>query len=121
MNQSTAHTAVESLAGKRILLTGGTTGIGRAIAKLLGSYGASIVTYGRHQEPLDEVLAAIREAGGRAGGLIADSSSAEDIQRVFQHVDDTLGGLDVLINCAALGAVQKKRPVARTPLRLQTL
>jgi NADP-dependent 3-hydroxy acid dehydrogenase YdfG len=104
MEQSTLHTAVESLVNKRILITGGTTGIGRAITLLLGSYGARIVTFGRHQEQLDEVLSAIREAGGQAEGIVADSAKQEDIQRVFQRVDETLGGLDILINCAALSA-----------------
>lgn len=99
-----AHTAVESLTGKRILITGATTGIGRAIAVLLGSYGAYIVTFGRKQEALDEALDAIRAAGGQAHGLIADSSNADDIRRVFAFADEKLGGLDVLVNNAALGA-----------------
>ena len=102
MEQPNPHTAVESLTDKRILITGGTTGIGRAVALLLSSYGANIVTFGRHQEQLDEVLAAIRQMGSRAEGIVADSASADDIQRVFQLVDQTLGGLDILINCAAL-------------------
>lgn len=100
----TAHTAVESLAQKRILLTGGTTGIGRAIGVLLGSYGARILTFGRHQQPLDETLAAIRQAGGTADGLVADVAKPDDILRIFEQVDTTLGGLDILVNCAALGA-----------------
>ncbi|CAN5257448.1 3-oxoacyl-[acyl-carrier-protein] reductase [soil metagenome] len=104
MEQPNPHTAVESLADKRILITGGTTGIGRAIALLLSSYGANIVTFGRHQEQLDEVLSAIRAAGGQAEGSVADVAKPDDIQRVFQQVDETLGGLDILINCAALSA-----------------
>ncbi|CCH02723.1 short-chain dehydrogenase/reductase SDR [Fibrella aestuarina BUZ 2] len=99
-----AHTAVESLTGKRILITGGTTGIGRAIAVLLGSYGAHIITFGRQQQALDEALDAIRAAGGQADGLIADSSKADDIKRLFAFADEKLGGLDVLVNNAALGA-----------------
>ncbi len=102
--QSTVHTAVESLADKRIVLTGGTTGIGRSIARLLSASGARIFTYGRHQEQLDEVLTQIRDAGGQADGVIADSANADDIQRVFQQADETLGGLDILINCAAIKA-----------------
>ncbi|MGV3558393.1 SDR family oxidoreductase [Larkinella arboricola] len=98
------HTATESLTGKRIIISGGTTGIGRAIAILLGSYGAHIFTFGRNQEPLDETLTAIREAGGQADGIIADSSKPEDIQRVFQQAEEKLGGLDILINSAALAA-----------------
>ncbi|GAB3939747.1 SDR family oxidoreductase [Spirosoma harenae] len=104
MEQPNPHTAVESLTDKRILITGGTTGIGRAIAILLGSYGARIFTFGRHQEQLDDVLAAVRETGSQAEGIVADSAKADDIQRVFQQVDQTLGGLDILINCAALAA-----------------
>ncbi|GAB4030056.1 SDR family oxidoreductase [Spirosoma jeollabukense] len=104
MEQPTPHTAVESLADKRILITGGTTGIGWAIALLLSSYGANIVTFGRHQAQLDEVLSAIRAAGGQAEGIVADVAKPDDIQRVFQQVDERLGGLDMLINCAALSA-----------------
>lgn len=103
MENPNIHTVVESLVDKRILITGGTTGIGRAIAVLLGSYGANIFTFGRHQEPLDEVLSAVRETGGRAEGIIADSTKPEDVARVFQQVEETLGGLDILVNCAALG------------------
>lgn len=105
MQQATqAHTQVESLEGKRILLTGGTTGIGRAIGILLGSYGATLFTFGRHQEQLDETLAAIREAGGKADGIIADAAKPDDIKKVFGQVDQQLGGLDILINAAALAA-----------------
>ena len=102
--QSTVHTAVESLANKRIVLTGGTTGIGRAIARLLCASGARIFTFGRHQEQLDEVITQIREAGGQADGIVADSASANDIRQVFQRADEALGGLDILINCAAIKA-----------------
>lgn len=102
--QSTVHTAVESLADKRVVLTGGTTGIGRAIARLLCESGARIFTFGRHQEPLDEVLTLLREAGGQADGMVADSASADDIRQVFQRADQALGGLDILINCAAIKA-----------------
>ncbi|MCK8495157.1 SDR family oxidoreductase [Spirosoma sp. RP8] len=98
------HTAVESLSGKRILLSGGTTGIGRAIGELMSSYGANVFTFGRHQEPLDEALSAMRSAGGQADGIVADSARAEDIQRVVEQAETKLGGLDILINCAALGA-----------------
>lgn len=102
--QSAVHTAVESLADKRVLLTGGTTGIGRAIARLLSESGARIFTFGRHQEPLDEVINQIRSDGGQIDGTVADSASADDMQRVFKQADEALGGLDILINCAAIKA-----------------
>lgn len=104
MENLNPHTVVETLVDKRILITGGTTGIGRAIALLLGSYGAKIVTLGRHQEQLDEVLDSVREMGCQAEGIVADIANADDIQRVFRLVDETLGGLDILINSAALSA-----------------
>ncbi|WP_080057229.1 SDR family oxidoreductase [Spirosoma aerolatum] len=104
MNQSPIHTAVESVVGKRILITGGTTGIGRAIAVLLGAYGAHIFTFGRHEEPLNEVIEQIRQGGGQASGILADIANTDDIQRIFEQADQNLGGLDMLINCAALAA-----------------
>ncbi|GAB3505895.1 SDR family oxidoreductase [Spirosoma knui] len=104
MENRKGHTQVEPLEGKRILITGGTTGIGQAIAILLGSYGAHVFTLGRHQEQLDEALGRIREAGGQADGMIADLSKQEEVERVFQQADQTLGGLDIFISNAALAA-----------------
>ena len=93
-----------TLAGKRILVTGGTTGIGRETVKLLVRQGAHVLTFGRSQGPLDEV---VREAGtgpGQVSGITADAGTREGVDTVFQSVDDTLGGLDMLVACAALGA-----------------
>lgn len=104
VNQVNAHTVVEPLAGKRILLTGGTTGIGRAVAALLSAYGAKIFTFGRTPEHLQEALDEIRQAGGQAEGIVADQSKPEDVQRIFEQADAVLGGLDILINNAAVPA-----------------
>ncbi|QJW88291.1 SDR family oxidoreductase [Spirosoma taeanense] len=102
MEARNAHTKVEPLEGKRILITGGTTGIGQAIAILLGSYKARIFTLGRHQEQLDEALSRIREVGGQADGIVADLSKQEDVERVFRQADRVLGGIDMFISNAAL-------------------
>lgn len=92
----------EAIAGKRILVTGGTTGIGRAIFLSLAQKQAKLLTFGREPEPLSELL---QLAGlPESCGLTADSCKADDIERVFAGVDDHLGGIDVLIACAALGA-----------------
>ena len=98
------HTEVTEIAAKRVLVTGGTSGIGRAVAALLGSYGARIFTFGRNQKPLDEALDYIRAAGGTADGVIADLTDPEDIKRVFAKVDEVFGGVDILVNNAALPA-----------------
>ncbi|OWK29852.1 SDR family oxidoreductase [Sphingomonas mucosissima] len=94
------------LAGKRILLTGGTTGIGRATLERLAAEGARVLTFGRHQEALDEALSGAREGGGDSElfGVIADSATEDGIEQVFAAVDEKLGGIDMLVACAALGA-----------------
>lgn len=97
------HTAEPPLSGKRILITGGTTGIGRAIAALLGSYGAKVFIFGRNAPELKDALAHIREVGGVAEGMTADQADRNDIDRVFAAADEALGGLDVLIANAGLG------------------
>jgi 3-hydroxy acid dehydrogenase / malonic semialdehyde reductase len=95
-----AHT---DLARKRILLTGGTTGIGRAALHLLAAEGARVLTFGRHEAELEE---AIGQAGGGGDlfGITADAATKEGIDAVFAALDDKLGGIDMLVACAALGA-----------------
>jgi len=91
-----------ALAGKRTLVTGGTTGIGRATVKLLAEEGARILTFGRHEEELRDSL---ENAGlAPACGMIADSATREGVGAVFEAVDQRLGGIDILVACAALGA-----------------
>ena len=93
----------ESLNGKNILITGGTTGIGRSTAILLAAQGANVLIFGRHEKELDDAMRDIQEAGGSVIGLTADVSNPEDIQRVFKELDQQFGTLDILINNAALG------------------
>jgi NADP-dependent 3-hydroxy acid dehydrogenase YdfG len=88
--------------GKSIVVTGGTTGIGRATAILLASHGAKVLVFGREQTLLDDALNAIQATGNKAIGLTADSSNKDDITRIFQTADKELGGVDILINNAAL-------------------
>jgi NADP-dependent 3-hydroxy acid dehydrogenase YdfG len=97
-----AKTPHETLAGKRVLVTGGTTGIGRATFLALAQEGAQLLTFGRDPDPLAQVL----ELAGlpERCGMTADSSNAQDLERVFEAVDKRLGGIDVLVACAALGA-----------------
>jgi NAD(P)-dependent dehydrogenase (short-subunit alcohol dehydrogenase family) len=92
------------LTDKRILITGGTTGIGRATALLLASKGAHVLIFGRHEKELNDAMRDLRAAGGDVHGMTADASRIEDVRRVFKEADAKLGRLDVLINNAALGA-----------------
>lgn len=88
---------------KSILITGGTTGIGRATAILLAAQGARVMIFGRHEQELRDAMNDIREAGGEVTGLTADAANPQDIKRVFQEVDNQMDKLDILINNAALG------------------
>ena len=90
-----------SLVGKNVLVTGGTTGIGRTTALLLASKGARVLIYGRSRSDLDEALKEIGSTGGQVFGVTADQTNPEDIQRVFAEVDSQLGGLDILVANAA--------------------
>ena len=93
----------ESVNNKSVLITGGTTGIGRASAILLAAQGAQVMIFGRHEQELNDAMHDIRAAGGEILGLTADTSYPEDIKRVFQEVDRQMDQLDILINNAALG------------------
>jgi len=93
------------IAGKRVLITGGTTGIGRAIAIRLAELSANMVIVGRHQDAIEETLNATahQDTQTQILGVAADMSLQEDIEKVFNTVREELGGLDILINNAALG------------------
>ncbi len=90
------------LKGKRILVTGGTTGIGRATVALLAAEGARILTFGRHAAELNDALENARRLGGDVQGLTADVATPEGVAEVFAAVDEKLGGLDILVNNAGV-------------------
>jgi len=98
-----AHTQQPGLAGRKALITGGTTGIGRAIAVLLASEGVKVFICGRTQEHLDDALERIGEVGDGAG-ITADLSRREDVRHVLTAATDYLGGLDIAVINAAVPA-----------------
>lgn len=93
---------VQDVAGKNVLVTGGTTGIGRAIVVALATRGARVLTLGRDESDLEDALREVRDAGGEAHGLVADLSRVEDVRRAFTEVDRRLDRLDILVNNAAV-------------------
>lgn len=95
---------IEEVVGKGIIVTGGTTGIGRATARLLASRGAKVLIFGRHEEELNDAMNDLRHAGSDVHGMIADASKSEDIKQIFEAADAKLGRVDVLVNNAALAA-----------------
>src|SRR5690349_12618202 len=103
LDRSLFNYQLEPVAEKSILITGGTTGIGRATALLLASQGAKVMIFGRHEQELKDAMQDIRQSGAEVLGLTADVSDPEDIQRVFREFDQQMEKLDILVNNAALG------------------
>lgn len=92
-----------AIKGKNILITGGSTGIGRASAVMLASLGANVMIIGRHHKELDDALSDIRNLEGCfAVGLVADVSKSGEIEKIFEAFDASFSKMDVLINNAAL-------------------
>lgn len=102
-NLCDAHTEMPSLAGRKVVVTGGTTGIGRAIAVLLASEGAKVFVCGRTPEHLDDALERIREVG-EGDGVNVDLARTEDVAKFFDAAEAYLGGLDVAVINAAVPA-----------------
>ncbi len=90
------------LAGKRALITGGGTGIGRATAELFAREGAAVMVSGRRKAELGETVRRVEAAGGRAGFVQGDVSSPADAERMVQETVTALGGIDVLVNNAGI-------------------
>ncbi len=90
------------LQGKIALVTGGTSGIGLATAKLFAAEGAHVYITGRRQSALD---AAVREIGGNATGIQADSSRNADLDRLYAEIEKAHGRLDVLFANAGGGSM----------------
>jgi NAD(P)-dependent dehydrogenase (short-subunit alcohol dehydrogenase family) len=88
------------LDGKRILLTGASSGIGAAAAEQFARLGATVVVVARRQDLLDEVADRITNAGGRATSLPCDLSDMDAIDALVADVQKRIGGVDILINNA---------------------
>ncbi|MCB2156349.1 SDR family oxidoreductase [bacterium] len=91
------------LENRTVLVTGGGTGIGRAIAIAMAAKGGRVLVTGRRAEYLEETVRMIREDGGEAKSCVADVSIESDAQRVMQFIGTSWsGGLDVLVNNAGI-------------------
>ena len=91
------------LAGRVALVTGGSRGIGRAIAEALAGEGAAVgVNYRSGKEQAEEVARAIDQAGGKAAAIPGDVSDYEQAQQMVEQTIERLGGLHVLVNNAGI-------------------
>ena len=94
-----------SLNGKIAVVTGGGSGIGRAIATLFGAQGADVTVLDLHRAGAEETAAAITAAGGSARGEACDVSAAPDVKAAFDMIVGRAGRLDILINNAGVAHV----------------
>lgn len=100
------------LQGKVAIITGSASGIGRATAMKFASEGASVVVADINRKGGDEVVNAIRQAGGEAAFVSADVSLAADCQGMVSAAVEAYGGLDILHNNAAF--IVYRRPLLET-------
>jgi 3-hydroxy acid dehydrogenase / malonic semialdehyde reductase len=95
----------DRLVGKRVLITGGAGGVGRAVADRMIAAGARVLLTDREEVALRTVVDAIGAAEReRIDTVTADLSGTAGLGRVFDRVDSWLGGLDVLVACAGVGS-----------------
>jgi NADP-dependent 3-hydroxy acid dehydrogenase YdfG len=102
-NLSDAHTDKPTLRGRKAIITGGTTGIGRAIAVLLASEGVDVFVCGRDPQHLQDGLGRIREVG-KGEGIDVDLAAPDGVDRFVEAAKNYFGDFDIAIVNAAIPA-----------------
>ena len=92
------------LTGKTAIVTGGTRGIGRAIAKSLATAGAKVAITARNEEELAKTVSRLNETGaGSVAGYVCDVRDYDQVKSVFAEIVSDAGGIDILVNNAGIG------------------
>jgi NAD(P)-dependent dehydrogenase (short-subunit alcohol dehydrogenase family) len=100
--------------GRGVLITGGSRGLGAALARALSRRGASVVVVARELGPLEEVVASIRAAGGVAHAIAADVGEKEAIHRISGAASALVGPIDILVHDASTLGPTPLRPLLET-------
>jgi NAD(P)-dependent dehydrogenase (short-subunit alcohol dehydrogenase family) len=99
------------LTGKRAIVTGGSRGIGKAIAGSLAAEGCDVVIAARTRATLESTAGELSAASGRSvTPIVVDTSAAASIHAMVEQAAATLGGVDILVNCAAQPSGQSAPP-----------
>ena len=104
--------------GRVALITAAGRGIGRATAEIIGREGGTVVAVEVDKEGLDQVVGAVRNAGGTAHGLVADALDASQVARVVQQTVDERGRIDILVNAVGGSTIIAKPSAAVDELTL---
>ena len=104
----------KQLSGKVALVTGGSRGIGKAVAAAYAVEGARVFICARNEESVARAVAEIRNQGGEADGITGDIGNPDDVDRIAQDAMARYGVIDVLVNNASL--LGPRLPVADYPL-----
>lgn len=91
-----------NLEGKTAVVTGGTSGIGRALSLGLAEAGANVVATARRQQQVDETAAAIEALGRKTLRVTSDVSQRETLDALLKTVLESFGKVDILVNCAGI-------------------
>jgi 3-oxoacyl-[acyl-carrier protein] reductase len=100
---NTGRPVLAPLAHAVALVTGGSRGIGRAIAVRLAALGASVAICGRDRAALEDSAAAVEKSGGRVFSQVADVTRSADVTELVAKTESTLGPISILVNNAGIG------------------
>lgn len=103
-----------TLKGKIALVTGGTRGIGKAVALKLAQAGVKVGVVGRHAKAADQVVDLIVQGKGEACGFPGDVSDETECARIVEEAGQYFGGLDILVNCAGILSSTPVEAISRT-------
>ncbi|RDE18248.1 SDR family NAD(P)-dependent oxidoreductase [Motiliproteus coralliicola] len=96
-----------SLAGRVALVSGASSGIGRAVAQALAAAGAQVLVVARRAEALQQTVALIEQQGGQAAALVADLSDFDGLAELVARAGEPFGAPDILVNAAGLNLRQR--------------
>lgn len=94
--------ALFDLSGRVALVTGSTRGLGEAMARVLAEHGARVLISSRREQACEKVAAEFRQAGLDAEGFACNIGNEAAIEKIYAHIGDVHGRLDVLVNNAVL-------------------
>jgi gluconate 5-dehydrogenase len=100
------------ISGQRVLITGGSRGIGLALARGMGRAGAAVVINGRDKNTLNAAVDDLRREGIDANGVAFDVTRSEEVTEAVVRIEQTLGPIDTLINNAGM---QHRQPLDQFP------